>query len=172
MATDLIIQDQLIGHRTFDHLQSNIVVQVETQPVTCLKLQFRVQVIFAQIILYLIQQTFLISVSHTDIVVHFVRTALYTQIVRVTDRLVFEIIVKPVCITVLIVISSCPVITGSIRFYSRKFSRIRVLHKSLDLFDSLIRNLLQTGRSSSIIILLVIICCILQRIHHLRHVDR
>ena len=74
-----------------------------------------------QIILYLIQQTFLIGISHTNVIVEFIRTSCYIQVMRMADSRLLKIIIKPISIGIYRILRTGPSCSLLIRFYTRKF---------------------------------------------------
>ena len=86
-----------------------------------------------------------------------------------TNGSILKIIIKPVGIGIYRILWWCPVGLILIRFDTRKFSGIRILHKPFHLFYECVRNLVFLA---IIIIAFVYIMSKLQRVHHFGHIDR
>ena len=115
------IKNSLISQRTLDYVQSHIIIEIEFQPFIRRYLKFSIYIIFTQIILYLIQQTFLIGISHTNVIVEFIRTSCYIQVMRMADSRFLKIIIKPISIGIYRILRTGPSCSLLIRFYTRKF---------------------------------------------------
>ena len=87
----------------------------------------------------------------------------------VTNRMILEIVVEPVCISVLIVIRRSPSVTAGIDFDSRIFRRVRCGSECIEPLDSTFRKL---DSLAGIDPHFVDITGKINRRHHLRHIDR
>ena len=141
------IKNSLVCQRSFQKTQRHIIIEIELQPICSTYGKLSVHIILLQIILHLIHQAFLVDITQTYIIRSLFRTALYTDIMRMADSTVLEIIIEPVGIGILRIIGCRPTVTRLIDIYTGKLGRIRILHKTFHFLNSCIGNLMRTSHT-------------------------